>query len=452
MSIHNIISEKLLLPLSDYVTGFYLHKQLPFLLKSQYWTREQIDEYQNKRLRLLIDQAYYHVPFYRELFDDFRLRPEDIQVKSDLQKLPILTKDDFRKNKEKWIADNISKKGLIHTKSSGSTGEPFSYYTTKWAYSFRNATAIRGWYWMGYRLGDKYVKTSVKGRTSFIKRLQDKANSSLFLAFTDYQQEDFRRIIRAIEKYDPQFIRGYPVPLMFLANQMLSDDAKYTGKLIKAINTTGSTLRDNEREIIEKVFGAPVFDAYSCEGSANYSQCPSHAHYHPSEESAIPEFIADSYTEGDAERPLRHITTDLQNLVCPFIRYDTQDYVVLGDDKPCTCGRKFLNLRKLKGRDTDILITPSGKYILMENILGYFEPKYQINQLQVIQEDANKIVFNLVVNNSYDLNTQEEIQHYWQDFIGRDVNVSVKVVDEIKLTPTGKRRTIIRNTNVKLNF
>jgi phenylacetate-CoA ligase len=241
---------------------------------------------------------------------------------------------------------------------------------------------------------------------------------------------------------------------MFLSKQIETDLGEYPGKSLKAINTTGSTLHEKDRAFIEKCFNAKIFDSYSCEGGANYYQCSSYNNYHPAEEYAISEFIADKYSLSDPEHPQRHITTDLHNYACPFIRYDTQDYVVLGAEETCSCGRKYKNIEKIKGRDTDILISPSGKFILMENILGYFEDSdkisKQILQVQVVQEQIDKIIFNMVVNDNYSNETQKEIYKYWHNFIGSDVDVIVKVVDEIKLTSGGKRRTVIRNPDIRI--
>jgi len=451
MAIYNSISENIILPLSDFVTGQSIAKQLKFLQKSQYWTREQLDLYQNIKLKELINHAYKNVPFYTNLFNDLRIKPVDIQTKEDLKKLPIITKDVLKKNKSLWLAKNINKKNLIFQSSSGSTGEPFQYYKTKYAESFQKASAIRGWYWMGYRLGDKYVKTSIHERSSFFKKIQDKMNNSLFLSFTHFQPKYFQKLNTQILKYDPLIIRGYPYPLMFLSEQIESLHGKYLGKSLIAINTTGSTLHEKERNYIEKIFNVKIFDSYSCEGGAFYAQCSSHNNYHPAEEYAISEFIPDNYSSTDSENTRRHITTDLHNYACPFIRYDTQDYIVLGDDETCSCGRKYKNIIKIKGRDTDILITPSGKYILMENILGYFEDKYQIQQIQVIQEQLDKFIFNVVVNEEYSEEIHNEISKYWQNFIGIESNVIIKKVSEINLTPTGKRRTVIRNPQIKLN-
>lgn len=445
-----------MLLIDDLITGKSIYKKLNFLNKSQYWTKDEIESYQNRRLRALINHAYNNVPFYSSLFKDIRIKPDEIQTKEDLIKLPIISKDDLRSNYKGWVATNVRKKSLVLKSSSGSTGEPFQFYSTKHAESFHLAAAIRGWYWMGYSLGDKYVKTSVRPRSSAIKKIQDKINNSLFVSFQSYESDTFRNIIKSIEGFDPKFIRGYPAPLLFLANQLLSQDLFYKGKSLKAINTTGSTLHLQDKRQIEKAFNVKIFDSYSCEGGAIFFQCPDCYNYHPAEEYAISEFIEDAYSTSHADRPLRHITTDLHNFASPFIRYDTQDYIVISNEKMCGCGKNFTTIKAIHGRDTDILVSPSGKYILMENILGYFEDNNDVSahvkQVQVVQKNVQEFVFNLVVHDSFTANMQNRIYKYWQDFIGHDATVMIKTVDKISLTPTGKRRMIIRNPAIKITM
>jgi len=84
MAINNYLTENVILPLSDVITGNSVYKCLKFLNQSQYWPREEIDNYQNTKLRELINHAYSNVPYYRELFLDLGLKPEDIQTKYDL--------------------------------------------------------------------------------------------------------------------------------------------------------------------------------------------------------------------------------------------------------------------------------------------------------------------------------------------------------------------------------
>jgi phenylacetate-CoA ligase len=238
----NFLSEKIILPLGDLSAGRSIGRSFKFLTDSQFWTREQLDDYQNQRLRELIDHSYHNVPFYRELFDDLGLKSYDIQTKEDLVKLPVITKDDLKKNKDKHIAQNIKQSERIFSSSSGSTGEPFQYFKTKYSESFLKATAIRGWNWMGYRLGDPYVKLSMNQRGSLIKKIQDIMNNSLYLSSKQLINEEFVRIAILINRFNPKFIRGYPVPLYLLAKQYKEKFGKYPGTSLKALNTTGSTL------------------------------------------------------------------------------------------------------------------------------------------------------------------------------------------------------------------
>jgi phenylacetate-CoA ligase len=166
MSLRNNITEKIILPLSDIALGQSVAKHFKFLQKSQWWSEAKLKEYQNKKLRELIKHSYENVPYYTELFDSLNLTPSDINTTDDLVKLPILTKETIRENFKngKIIAKNIPIKELMLRGSSGSTGEPLQYYITKDAYSFNIAANLRGWYWMGYRLGDKYIKLSQNPR------------------------------------------------------------------------------------------------------------------------------------------------------------------------------------------------------------------------------------------------------------------------------------------------
>jgi len=451
MNTRKWISENIVLPLSDLILNQSISKQLNFLLKSQYWSREQIDNYQNERLRSLISHACKNVPYYRELFAELKLTPQDIQTKEDLLKLPVTTKTDLKKDPEKHLASNLNRKSLLYRSSSGSTGEPFQYYKSNYSESFLTASGIRGWYWMGYRLGDKYVKISMNPRSSRMKRVQDKMNNCLYLSSQQLTPEVFDEILKQIIKFDPKFIRCYPTPLRFLADSVNETQKQYPGKGLKAINTTGSTLNQDTRRYIEDIFKTNIMDAYSCEGSAHFFNCPVEQYYHPSEEYAISEFISDNYSLSDKEGALRHITTDLHNYATPFIRYDTQDYVVLGDQKQCKCGRNFANIKTIKGRDSDILITPSGKFLIVENFVAYFEWITEVDQIQVIQEELNKIQIKIVVNEKFNHQILQKIRKYWENYIGNDVNTIIEIVDEIKLTPSGKRRTLIRNPKILIN-
>ncbi len=346
----NFILENLVLPSSDLLLGNSIFKDLQFLNESQWWKRSEINNYQDIQLQKLIKHAYDNVPYYHKLFKKLNLSTDDIKTKADLYKLPILTKEDVRKYfSPKYVNSSIPKSDLILEKSSGSTGEPLEYYATKASQSFKTAMGIRSWGWMKYKLGDKYVKVSARPRGSFLKNFQDVFNNSSYIYFENLTEDIFIDMINKIQSFDPMFIRSYPIPLYYLAG-IIENQGGIKLKELRGINTTGSTLHPYMRNKIEKIFNVNIYDSYSCEGGANFTQCEFLKYYHPSEEYAISEFLDDDFTKNDEENSKRHITTDLTNYATPFIRYDTQDYVVLGSEEKCSCGREYANILKIKGK------------------------------------------------------------------------------------------------------
>ena len=68
---------------------------------TQWWPRERLMSLQDERLRALVQGACENVPYYRDLFRERGLQPEDIKGSRDLAKLPVLTrrlvKDNLRR-------------------------------------------------------------------------------------------------------------------------------------------------------------------------------------------------------------------------------------------------------------------------------------------------------------------------------------------------------------------
>ena len=135
----------------------------------------------------------------------------------------------------------------------------------------------------------------------------------------------------------------------------------------------------------------------------------------------------------------------------PFIRYDTQDLVVKGHQ--CSCGRNLDTIKRIDGRDNDILVTPSNKFLIVHNFTGYFQSAGKIldsvDYFQVVQNKIDEIQINLVVNSNFSNNIKREIKEYWTNYIGSDVMIEVNVVTRINPTASGKRRFLVRNFEYK---
>lgn len=441
-NINNNISENLILPLSDAFTGLSVNKKLTFLLNSQWWSSEDIINYQEERLRNLIKHSVNSVPYYRELFKKNNLVINDIQKLEDLNKIPLLTKDTIKKEgQKKFLSTAIPKNTKLKSSSSGSTGEPLFYYTTKEAYSLKIAANLRGWYWMGFKLGDKYMKLSQNPRNTLIKKLQDYFSNNKYMSTNPLIESNYLHILNEIDKYKPDFIRCYPDPLLFLARYKKNNP--FFHHIPKAITTTGNTLFPQVRREIEEAFQCEIFDSYSCEGNGNFFECSTHECYHSTDEYSISEVI------NPANQKINHgigrlVSTDLWNYAHPFIRYETQDLVDI-DNNNCSCNRKHFKVKRILGRNNEVLESITGRKFIVHNFTGYFQTdskklKRSINQFQV-QKFKNKITFYLVVNNNFDASVENHIKNYWEHELGYEVLIDV--VDKIPLNKNGKRKFII---------
>ena len=106
------------------------HLYYDFLEESQWWPKERLKEYQDKKLRSLINHAYTSVPYYRAVFDRHGIRPEDIRTSDDLAKVPILTKDIIRENfPDKIVVGNEDNRRDGIWTTGGSTGEPLKFFS-----------------------------------------------------------------------------------------------------------------------------------------------------------------------------------------------------------------------------------------------------------------------------------------------------------------------------------
>jgi phenylacetate-CoA ligase len=96
------------------------------LARTEWLPHGELQAYQDERLRTVIAHAYENVPYYRRSFDERKLKPSDIRGRQDLAKLPLLTRDDIRRNFDNLRSRIVSAKGLPTGHTSGTTGTPLT--------------------------------------------------------------------------------------------------------------------------------------------------------------------------------------------------------------------------------------------------------------------------------------------------------------------------------------
>jgi phenylacetate-CoA ligase len=436
-----------LFPVIESYQGTSIQKNLKYLQKTQWLSKPEIEEIQTTKLRAVIRHAYNYVPYYRAVFRENGISPDDITTKKDLKKIPVLTKEIIRKNLPDLLATNIPKKSILERHSSGSTGVPLQYYIDKETYSFGWAQTFRCWSWVGYSLGDNYVKINLP-RNSSTKKFQDLLMRCTYISAYEINENNpntINSIAERIKKRKPVVLRGITSSVYLLA--LLIEQADIRDLPVKAVMTTGDTLLMDQRNTIEKVFNCRVFDAYGGEGTAVAYECEEHNGLHIAEEGAIVEYLNSNGepSEGDYGEVC---ITNLTNYAMPFIRYNIQDIGMQSHDM-CPCGRSLSLIRSIEGKGTDIFLTPSKKFITVHNFNPVLKKYSGIFQYQVIQEDIDKIRINIVKDDTYKDESTASIINEFKKKIGEDIDFRVEFVQEIPLLPSGKRRYVVSKIPLK---
>ena len=435
--------------LTDYLYPFEIYKLYRGLQKSWYFSREELNELQNARLRLIIEHAYHHVPYYRELFDDNRIKPTDIQSTKDLIHIPVLTKDIIRERFDDLIADNSKKFKPYVNKTSGSTGTPLKFMQDKNVSIARFSYFWRIWQMAGYKPYMKWAQIDgmLKPEKNMLWSYNLKLNSLQLSAFF-LDESNCLRIIEKLKTFKPKIIRGYPNALYTLARFTVKNNINIDWQ-VKSIITYSETLHDFQKETIERVFGCKVFDVYSLwEAVCLISECKLQNKHQHMEFSAM-----EVLDESNNTLPVGNIgeitATSFYNFAMPFIRYKTGDLTSITDDY-CDCGIKHTRVEKINGRKQDMLFNTHGDIVpvhgfLMGQLIKY-EQLQGLLQTQIIQNCYHEIDVKFIVNKNAEVKTiKEGLTTTLIKRLGEDMNIRFFQVEEIPVDKNGKARFIINN-------
>lgn len=427
------------------ISGWHYIRQLFYLsqLKKHQWLKEQdLIEIQEKKLRALVKHANQYVPYYRDSFDSIGIEPRDIQTVRDLQKLPILTKENIRKN----YPDKLVSKGINFTKchtvsTTGSTGLPLKVAFSSKMHDYTQALYLYSFTECGLRLTDKMVGIYHRDyRSSMLKSLLNK------MGMLQWENIPIFNPVGSILEYlkysDPDVLSTYPSMLTLLAKEIRRQNiSSINPRLILA---GGETLTVNAENEIRVAFKSKILRTYGAEEFSILAfECEQHSGYHMISDAIILEVIKNDKHVAEGEEG-EIVVTGLINYSMPLIRYKLGDIGTI-TYKKCECGRGLPLIKSIEGRTDDFLILPSGKKI-SPRVINVIEDIPGVSRYKTVQEARDRIVVNLVKEKGFGPETISEIKkHIKAGCLGEEVKVDVKLVDELSTNRRGKLRAVVSN-------
>lgn len=428
----------------NYVRAYY---HLQCLKRRAFWPRDKLRAYRHRRLREILTYAYDNVPFYHEKFKEAGVQPSDIRTVEDLKKLPIIEKDDVRKNLDQLVSKEYDVAKLKMLRTSGSTGEPLHFYITGAEDEFRKARHLRANIACGQRMRDRWV--TITSPIYFNQATKLQRTLRVFAPASVSVFDDVATQLSIIRNLKPDVLDGYASSLLLLAREV---EKKNMETIKPRLIISGADLIDaHSRQLVEKVFEVPFYDQY---GAAEFErlawQCEEKAEYHIDADSVVMQFVDENGEVGPGETG-KIVCTSLFNYAMPFIRYDVGDLGKPSEDADCTCGRTFPLMKVMEGRKDAIIVLPDGRamssFALIAATYQLSFYKY-INQFRVIQKKTNHFKFLIRMKNSSvnrKLAEKELMAHFSKvlNLKADEVNFEVEFVEDIPLDKSGKFRIVV---------
>jgi phenylacetate-CoA ligase len=413
--------------------------------KVQTWEPDRIRDLQWQKLSALLSHAYESVPYYRRVFENLGARPEDVRSPDNFAQMPALSKEDVRENLENMISETSSRKGFRPDRTSGSTGESLYFYKDQGTSEARRASNIRMDEWIGIEIGDPVAflwatptDLAVSGRLR--GRLRNWLSNHLLLSHFDMDDETLSEYAMKLRRFGPRLLQGYPSGLTRFAEYLLHSGATIPAP--RAILTSGETLYEEQRTIVERALGAPLYNHYGCrEFGAVARECRVRHGMHVGVERLYVETRPlDGAVPGTA--PEEILITDLHNYGMPLIRYAIGDLGSLSWEK-CDCGLTLPRLVGTMGRTFDLVRAPNGNYIGGTFWTIMLKDAGGVENLQVIQEALDHLRIVLVTNPDFSEGSRRFIREKVGEKCGPKMRVDIETVEEIPRTPGGKLRLVI---------
>jgi phenylacetate-CoA ligase len=420
---------------------FGLTTAIRFLEQSQWWERARLDELRDRKLRLLVEQAYAQSPHYRRMMDERAVRPTDVRGLADLPKLPILTKDVLRQHGEA-----LRFRGSIPVETGatgGTTGNPIHMVRDRAGTVWQRGCYWRGLGFGGMRLGEPYVQIfggSMGLPTGPLDHARKWFMGKRFLSAFGLGPASADRYLEAIRASKARFLVGYASALFLLARHAERGGLRLR---IDAVFPTAELLPEAWRATLARAFGAPVLPYYGCGEvqSLGYS-CPADPEtYHTCDEHSVIEVETPGGASLEGEGPF--LLTDLDNHALPLLRYRNGDAGAL-EPPGCRCGRSLGRIVRLDGRVNDLLYTTRGEPVCGTIGPHAFRTVENVEQFQIVQTCPGQIVIRIVPAPGYlPAAAEQTLEGIFRRYLGQDARVEFEYLNAIPPTAAGKARFVI---------
>jgi len=347
--------------------------------------REELKQLQLERLQSSLNRAYKNVSFYRKIFDEKKIVPEDVSTLEQFKNLPFTLRKDLQSNYPYGLfAVPLREVVRIHTTTETIDSPTVIGYT-------RND--LKNW-------GMLVARFLTAGGVTHDDVIQISFHYGLFTgafglhagaerigaSVIPASSENTDRQIRIMQDYRTTVLACTPSFALIFAERLNKLGVDPKTLTLKTGLFGGEAWSENTRKEIEERLFIDAFDNYGVSelmGPGIAGECAAKNGLHIFEDHFLPEIIdPKTGTLLPAGEPGELVLTTLSREAFPLLRYRTGDITSL-DYTPCECGRTLVRMKRVMGRVDDVIIV-KGVTVVPEQIekvlkeIEGCEPHYQI--------------------------------------------------------------------------
>ncbi len=413
---------------------------------------EEVKRRKLDRLGDLLEHCYENVPYYRDRLDEVGWTPSlsGKRLEETFRTLPVLTKDVIRDEFEALASEDLDDRTWSFNTSGGSTGQPVRFIQDREYRAWREGMKMVYDTWAGWEYGQPKIKLwgsrrDLKPGDQPLKtRIERYLRNETWLSAYQASAEDQREWARVINEKKPRLILAYVESIFELAKFIEREGLEVHSPV--SVMTSAGTLDPKMREVISRVFDAPVLNRYGSREVGDIAcSCREADGLHVTPLNHYVEILDEDGTPVPRGEVGQVVVTSLTNRAMPLLRYRIGDMAAISET-PCQCGRPWPVLEEVTGRRTDVFVAPDGSRVYGGYFrrLLYHEP--WVKRFQFVQESRDRIVLRVVPAGTKDEakrayeETGESLEAEVEEAMGGTCALDVRFVDRIDRSSSGKHR------------
>ena len=383
------------------------------------WQYGKLMDFVNSELNRTIETSKT-IPYYSRLHKNG----------GELKNFPILTRADVKSEYGSMIDKN--KKPLLKLFTSGSTGSGLTVfydhetYMINWAYRMKQLkwAKVDPREWRITFFGSRIIPLQNESPPFWMTNHFEHQHMASIFHISDKNAAYY---VKFLENHQGLVVEGFPTVLYMISQYIRS----LKGNLhFKAVFSTGEPLYQYMRESIEKAFSAKVFDSYGMTECAGLILECEKGGYHVMLDYGYLEILRENGEQADIGEEGYMTWTGLINKAMPFIRYRNGDQGIW-EHADCPCGRPYPLVKPTITRDSDYLVTSSGRLLSPRAVNQVLKDKVSFKACQFIQDKIEEIVIRIVPDSTGNLKKElTEVKQELGKMVGPGVTIEALIETE----------------------